>query len=260
MYHASPATQAAAASGRAPGAALDPAIGAAFTAAALGAYLLVPAVVPRDLGFIAAQAALVLVAVIAVIAVRAPRPLAALGLRRARGAYWLAALLIGVTAWYVNARLVALLPVPSEQTRKLEALVDQPALLRALATFAVLPAVCEELVFRGLLARSLGRHLTVPAAVVISAIVFALYHLSLVQALPTLSLGCLLAVIALRADSILPTIAAHAINNAIAIVLSRHDLPPITRTLEAHPVIAFAACVLATGSGLALAIRAPRAA
>jgi sodium transport system permease protein len=238
----------------APSTALDPAIGVAFTAAALGAYLLVPALVPRAWGFLTAQLALVAVSVIGVAVVRAPRPLAALGLGRARGRYWLAAIAIGATAWYVNARIVSLLPLPGEQTRRLEALVEQPSLPASLAMFALVPAVCEELVFRGVLARALGRHLTLPAAVVISALVFALYHLSLVQALPTLSLGCLLAVIALRADSIAPTILAHAINNAIAIVLSRRDAPALGGWLDAHPFLAFTLCASITAIGLALAL------
>lgn len=242
----------------APSTALDPATGVAFTAAALAAYLLIPALVPPGLGFVVAQAALVAVCAIGVVAVRAPRPLAALGLHRARGRHWLAALAIGATAWYVNARIVSLLPLPSGETRRLEALVEQPALARSLAMFALLPAVCEEMVFRGVLARSLGRHLTVPAAVVISALVFALYHLSVIQALPTFSLGCLLAVIALRADSIGPTILAHAINNAIAIVLSRHNLPALGDWLDAHPILAFAICALGTAGGLALAGHRPR--
>lgn len=243
----------------APSTALEPAIGIAFTSAALGAYLVVPALVPRGLGFLVAQAALVVVSLIGVVVVRAPRPLAALGLGRAPARHWLAALAIGATAWYVNARLVSLLPLPGGETRKLEALVEQPALASALAMFALVPAVCEELVFRGVLARALGRHLTAPAAVVISSLVFAAYHLSLVQALPTFSLGCLLAVIALRADSIAPTILAHALNNAIAIVLSRHGLPALGAWLDAHPILAFASCALATGGGLALALGRPRA-
>jgi membrane protease YdiL (CAAX protease family) len=93
---------------------------------------------------------------------------------------------------------------------------------------------------------------------VISSVVFAAYHLSVIQALPTLSLGCLLAVIALRADSIAPTILAHAINNAIAIVLSRHNLPALGGWLDAHPVLAFTICASTTGAGLAIAVQRPR--
>jgi membrane protease YdiL (CAAX protease family) len=245
LYHASRAS------------AVEPAVAVAIVLAAMATYLVLPIVVPAELALIAAQAALAVVPLAAVIALHPARPLAALGLRGARPRYFAAAILIGATAWYVNVRIVALLPLPDGEVRMLENLVERPRLGWALATFALVPALCEEIVFRGVLARALGRHLRLVAAAAISAVVFAAYHHSLVQGLPTLTLGFVLAVIAIRADSVAPTIVTHAINNAMAIAMSRDELPGIAGWLGHHPALALAGCAGATAAGLAIAARGP---
>jgi sodium transport system permease protein len=241
--------------------AVEPRVAAGIVLAAIGSYLVAAAVVPTRWWFVAAQLALAVVAGAAVGIVHRPRPLAALGLRGARVRFFAAAIAVGATAWYLNAGLVewlfAKLALPREQAIHLQQLVDRPPLWRALAMFAVLPAVCEEIVFRGVLARSIGRRTSLIAAAAISAAVFSAYHLSLVQALPTLTLGMMLAVIAIRADSIAPAIVAHALNNALAIAVSRDALPWMTDWLGRHPVAGLAGCTVATAGGIMVAARGP---
>src|SRR6185295_18795242 len=189
--------------------AVEPAAAAAIVAIAVASYLAVMTLVPQPLNFVLAQLALVAVAGVAAAIAHPARPLAALGLRGARPRYFVAAIAIGATAWYLNAWLVAWLverfALPREQIQHLKGLVDRPEILPAVAAFALLPAVCEELVFRGVLARSLGRRQALAVAAAISALVFSAYHLSPVQALPTFTLGVVLGAIAIRADSVLPT-------------------------------------------------------
>jgi sodium transport system permease protein len=205
----------------------------------------------------AAQAVLAGVPIAAVLALHRPRPLAALGLRGARVRYIAAAVAIGATTWYVNIRIVATLPLPEDQARQLADLVEQPSLACSLAMFALVPAVCEEILFRGLLARALGRHLRLVVAAAASAALFAAYHLSIVQALPTLTLGLLFGLIAIRADSVLPTMIAHAINNALAIALTRGDLPEIAGWFGRHPTLALVGCAVTTGIAVATVVRGP---
>jgi sodium transport system permease protein len=245
LYHASHAS------------AVEPSIAAMIVMAAMATYLAVPLLVPTELGLVAAQTALTLVPIAAVVVVHRVRPLAALGLRGARPRFFIAAVAIGMTSWYLNMRLVALLPLPARQTLALAELVHRPSFARALAMFALIPAMCEEILFRGVLARALGRSLSIAAAAAISGVVFAAYHLSAVQALPTLTLGFVLALIAIRADSVLPAMLAHAINNALAIAISREELPALWGWLEHHPTLALAGCATATAGGIALAVRGP---
>lgn len=249
LYHAS----------RAP--AVEPTVAVGIVLAAIGSYLVAAAVVPARLWFVAAQVAMAVVAGAAVGIVHRPRPLAALGLRGARLRFFVAGIAVGATAWYLNAALVnwlfAKLGLPREQAVHLQELVDRPPLWQALAMFAVLAPVCEEIVFRGVLARSIGRRTSLFAAAAISAAVFSAYHLSLVQAVPTLTLGLVLAVIAVRADSIAPAIVAHALNNALVIAVSRGALPELAGWLGRHPVAALAGCAVATAGGVVIAARGP---
>ena len=254
LYHAS----------RAP--AVEPGVAAAIVAAAMASYLAVMAVVQPRLSFVIAQLALAAVAAIAAAIAASPGGargvVGALGLRGARPRFFAAAIAIGATTWYVNAWLVdwlvARLGLPQAEIHHLKGLVERPPLPLGLAMFALLPAVCEEIVFRGVLARSLGRRHSLIAAAAISAAVFAAYHLSLIQALPTLTLGLLLAVIAIRADSIAPTMLAHAINNALAIAMSRGELPAAAGWLDRHPIAALAGCTAATAGGIVMAARRER--
>lgn len=232
-----------------------PTVAAGLVAAGMASYLVAAALVPAGLALVAAQLALAAVPAGMTVLLYPERPLAALGLRGARPRFFAAAIAIGATAWYLNVWLASALPLPEQQVHELEALVDRPPLPRALAAFALLPAICEEVLFRGVLARSLGRSASLIVAALGSAAVFSAYHLSLVQALPTLSLGALLAVIAIRADSIAPTVVAHAINNALAIALSRGDLPGVARWLDHHTPVALAACASATMVGIGIAVR-----
>jgi membrane protease YdiL (CAAX protease family) len=237
------------------GSVLEPTIAAAIVMAAMASYLVVPQLVPSPLALIAAQTALSVIPVAAAFALHPVRPLAALGLRGARPRYFVAAIAVGATAWYANMRLVALLPLPEPPARALQILVERPSLLGALASFALVPAVCEELVFRGVLARSLGHRLRLGAAAAISAAVFSAYHLSVVQAVPTFTLGCLLAAIAIRADSVAPTMLAHAINNALALTIARGELPGIAGWLERNPTAALIGCAATAAGGIAIAVR-----
>jgi sodium transport system permease protein len=241
---------------------------AGIVAAAMGSYLIALTVLAAPANFAIAQLGLIAVAcAMAAPAQPAPRiwnTLGALGLRRARARDFAAAIAIGATAWYGNAWLVDWIAshweLPQVEIRHLQGLVERPPLLQGLAMFALLPAVCEEVVFRGVLARSLGRHHGLLVGVGISAVVFAGYHLSVVQALPTLTLGAMLGLIAIRADSIAPTIAAHAINNAMAIAMSRGELAGITAWMTEHPDASLAGCAAAIAAGIAIAMSGRRAA
>ena len=177
------------------------------------------------------------------------------GVRGARPRFFVAALLVGSSLWYLALQLVEWL-TPEAQATPQERMVSHAALPATVIAAAVLPAIAEELVFRGVLARGLARRLGPWLAIVLSAIAFALFHLQLVQLLPIFVIGLGLGVIAVRADSALPSMLAHALNNAIAIVLVRVPDAWPTRWMIAHPQGAFvAACVLVAG-GVALALPA----
>jgi membrane protease YdiL (CAAX protease family) len=92
----------------------------------------------------------------------------------------------------------------------------------------LLPGFGEELFFRGLLQRGLGRS---PWTIVVAASVFALYHVDPHHVAGALVLGLVFGWLAWRTDSIWPPIVGHLTNNLVAITAPRVtkmdlDAPP----------------------------------
>ena len=87
---------------------------------------------------------------------------------------------------------------------------------------AVLPAVCEELLFRGwMLAAFAGQRPAAgraAAAVAVQAAGFAALHLLPERMPQTFVLGLLLGWLTLRSGSILPAILAHLVHNSVPVV------------------------------------------
>jgi membrane protease YdiL (CAAX protease family) len=97
----------------------------------------------------------------------------------------------------------------------------QQPLLEALIiiTGMILTPVAEELLFRGVLYQALRRSLPVGAAALLSAVIFAFMHLSVILFVPLLVMGLVLALIYEWSGSIVPTILVHACNNGIILLI-----------------------------------------
>ncbi len=91
-----------------------------------------------------------------------------------------------------------------------------------LVVLAITPAVCEELLFRGYVQRQAERGAGIVAGILISGVVFGLYHLRLTQAIPLCTLGVYLAWLTWRTGSFLPAMFVHFTNNAIAIAIGAY--------------------------------------
>jgi membrane protease YdiL (CAAX protease family) len=86
---------------------------------------------------------------------------------------------------------------------------------------ALTPAICEEILFRGYVQRQAERSAGAMWGVVISGVVFGLYHLRLTQALPLSVLGVFMAYVTWRSGSLLPAMIVHLANNSFAAVLGK---------------------------------------
>ncbi|MBQ7323459.1 MAG: CPBP family intramembrane metalloprotease [Clostridia bacterium] len=89
-----------------------------------------------------------------------------------------------------------------------------------LLVVALLPAIFEELIFRGLLLKGLHVFGEV-GAVLLCGGLFALYHQNPAQTLYQFCCGAAFAFVALRSGSILPTVLSHFINNAVILTLTK---------------------------------------
>jgi uncharacterized protein len=96
-------------------------------------------------------------------------------------------------------------------------------LIGSIITIALLPAVCEELLFRGCLQRILTDYLSKRSfwiAILIAATVFSLLHGQMQTALPRIYLGIILGLLYHYSGSIWVPILAHFVNNAFQVVLN----------------------------------------
>ena len=93
-------------------------------------------------------------------------------------------------------------------------------LLLNLLIVALIPGVCEELFFRGVIQKTLIRHKVNPhVAVWVTAVVFSLFHFDVFAFLPRFVLGALLGYLYLYSGSLLVNAAAHFVNNAAVVIV-----------------------------------------
>ncbi|MBI2620270.1 MAG: CPBP family intramembrane metalloprotease [Ignavibacteriales bacterium] len=91
-----------------------------------------------------------------------------------------------------------------------------PELLFVIVVVAVVPAVTEELFFRGLIQRSFEKAVAPVQAAILSGLIFGFYHFNPFAIVPLVGLGCYFGLLRLRSDSIIIAMTAHFVNNALA--------------------------------------------
>ena len=96
--------------------------------------------------------------------------------------------------------------------------------LLSLQALAVVTPLSEEVLFRGFVLRGLLRSVGPGPAVVSTALVFSVFHLNVGTVLPIFLTGLALGFLYLRTGSLWPCIAAHAGQNAIAVLAVRAGL------------------------------------
>jgi membrane protease YdiL (CAAX protease family) len=94
----------------------------------------------------------------------------------------------------------------------------------AILVFALLPALCEEILFRGFVLRGLLHRVSPAKAVIWSALIFGAFHFDLYRLLPTAVLGLVLGWVAVTTGSLWPSIVLHAANNAIAVLATNAEV------------------------------------
>jgi sodium transport system permease protein len=153
-----------------------------------------------------------------------------LGIRRLRWPIF-AAVLMAVPAAQVVAvvffRMVSIfIPTPTDLIRQMARQMTQTSLpvWEMVLFMALLPAVCEELAFRGLLLHGLRNRFHPVVRCLVVGIVFGIFHYTLFRIAPTALLGVILTGIALMTGSIFPGLVFHAANNTLAIVMEQSNI------------------------------------
>jgi membrane protease YdiL (CAAX protease family) len=146
-------------------------------------------------------------------------------LRRPPFRFLVAGVLVGISAWVPAHELSALqhslIEFPKamlESSAKMaETLVELP-LYSVIVLIALVPALSEELLFRGFLLNSLRTATRKWPAICVSALVFAIFHFFIYKFVVTASLGLVLAYLCWQSRSVFPGMLAHLIHNSLGVI------------------------------------------
>lgn len=137
------------------------------------------------------------------------------------------------------------LPAPEEFFKAMNDILFPTGtpLWQILPTVALAPAICEEILFRGvfqgLLSRKLPPRLLIPSI----GLIFGAFHFSLFRFVPTAILGCLLSFLVVLTESVFPSMALHLMHNGLSTIIQKQGASmPVT-----PPIIAMALFSAALG-------------
>lgn len=111
-----------------------------------------------------------------------------------------------------------LLPTPGRLIEGMELIFEGASRWELLLLIGLSPGICEELVFRGAALGLWRRVGTSRRAVLLSALYFALIHMSVHRFAPTLLLGLVLGWLTVATGSIFPAMLFHAAYNSAAVL------------------------------------------
>lgn len=155
----------------------------------------------------------------------------AFGLRSPSIVTLFAAVLAGLSLWpivyEVEVWLIAKERIHAiyEMAKPLREELDRTPLGVKLIALAIVPALCEELFFRGFLLRAFRSAMSPAVAIVVSAMLFGLFHVLVRDALmlerfpPTALLGLVLGWLAIRTGSLWPGVVLHVVHNTTILLL-----------------------------------------
>lgn len=103
----------------------------------------------------------------------------------------------------------------------MEIMLQNVSIFNYLIFMCLVPAICEEIFFRGTLVNAYNVY-GEKFAIVVSALVFALFHFDIQNFIAPFLLGLLFATVIEYTGSILPSIVAHFVNNIIAVFTARY--------------------------------------
>ena len=133
-----------------------------------------------------------------------------------------------VTQWL--AELNRQLPLP-EAMRVMEqsqlelirrVLESDMGLMFNVTMLALVPGICEEVLFRGYAQRQFERAAGPVGGILLAGGLFGLYHLRPSQLLPLVVLGLYMAYLVWRTGSLIPAMGVHVLHNGLAVVSARY--------------------------------------
>ncbi|MBE6155315.1 MAG: CPBP family intramembrane metalloprotease [Firmicutes bacterium] len=97
-------------------------------------------------------------------------------------------------------------------------------LLMSVLVVAVLPAISEEILFRGVIFNSFQKKFGSVIAIICSALIFGIYHLNWLQSIFAFILGLMLAYTYIKTKSLVVPMILHFLNNLLAVLSSYYEI------------------------------------
>lgn len=126
-------------------------------------------------------------------------------------------------------------------------------LLLSFLVVAVMPAICEEVMHRGMIQYTLRNIKSDALVVAIMALFFGIFHLDPVRFLPTAILGGSLAYVMVKTHNFFLPMLFHFINNSLSVIASAFTDPEVAASVELTSESAF----LSFGSMLTMCVLVP---
>lgn len=101
-----------------------------------------------------------------------------------------------------------------------EFLTSDGVLLIGLFHVAVVPSLAEEVLFRGYILRAFEKSRGIIFALIISSLIFSIFHLQLTNILPLATLGAVMGMLSWLSGSLWPAVLAHFLNNGSAVLMA----------------------------------------
>jgi ABC-2 type transport system permease protein/sodium transport system permease protein len=161
-----------------------------------------------------------------------------LGLRGAPFEGYIGATLLGLSLWpfafeiIIAARdlgIVTIAPERFQEVQEVMASVKTASPIWFVLTYGFLPAVSEELFFRGYLFGALRARMNATATILASAGIFGAFHLiatdslAVERLLPTTAIGVVLGWVRWKTRSILPGMLLHALHNSFLLLVAYYE-------------------------------------
>ncbi len=124
----------------------------------------------------------------------------------------------------------------------------------SIITVCVIAPMIEEMLFRGIILRSFLANYSVVSSIVLSSILFALFHLTITQIPVAFIVGCLFGWLYVRTRSLWPSILGHFLYNSLTMFIwstyYAHESQEVSFTPEFNSPIVIVAALAASAVGV----------
>ncbi|MAO63726.1 MAG: CPBP family intramembrane metalloprotease domain-containing protein [Balneola sp.] len=156
--------------------------------------------------------------------------------------------------------LNSFVPVPEVMAEMQETMAEmissflrsENVLLMGVFHIGLVPAICEEVMYRGYVQRAFEKSWGIVAAILISGAIFGAYHLQISNFLPLATLGVFLAYLTYISDSLIPAMVAHFVNNGGQVIASNFYPEMLDQKVTPEMDIPVIMVLLSVGATVAL--------